>query len=85
MFPKPDSEGGRALADVAANHGATPRQVALRFLVRDDGVYAIPKASNIAHVEDNAGALELALTPSDIEQLDAAFELGPPLSGLPFL
>jgi diketogulonate reductase-like aldo/keto reductase len=33
-FPAGSSRGGRVLAEVAAAHGATPRQVALAFLVR---------------------------------------------------
>ena len=34
-FPSPSRAGGRALAAVAARHGATPRQVALAFLARE--------------------------------------------------
>src|SRR3712207_5602580 len=33
-FPEPDSPGGRVLSEIAAAHGATPRQVALAFLTR---------------------------------------------------
>ncbi len=33
-FPSPRGRGGRVLAEIAAAHGATPRQVALAFLVR---------------------------------------------------
>jgi diketogulonate reductase-like aldo/keto reductase len=84
-FPDASSTGGRTLAKVAARHGATPHQVALRFLVRQPGVYVIPKASQAAHVEDNASALELSLGAPDFALLDDAFELGPPRSGLPFL
>jgi diketogulonate reductase-like aldo/keto reductase len=77
-FPEPETPGGDALAVVARRHGVTARQVALRFLVRDPGVYTIPKASRIEHVEDNARALALTLTGEDYKQLDAAFPLGPP-------
>ena len=43
-FPGPRSKGGRVLHEIAAAHGATPRQVALRFLVRRAPLFAIPKA-----------------------------------------
>lgn len=72
-FPAPGSQRGPALAAVAARHGATPRQVALNFLARHEGVFVIPKAEAEAHVRDNAGALDFALTKEDVEELDAAF------------
>lgn len=75
-FPELETPGGDALAVVARRHGVTARQVALRFLVRDTGVYTIPKASRIEHVEDNARALSLTLTGEDYKQLDEAFPLG---------
>jgi diketogulonate reductase-like aldo/keto reductase len=34
-FPSPQSAGGRVLQEIAARHNATPRQVALRFLLGD--------------------------------------------------
>jgi diketogulonate reductase-like aldo/keto reductase len=72
-FPQPSSPAGRVLAAVAARHDATPRQVALAFLTREPTLFTIPKASTAAHAEDNAGALDLALTPGDIADIDAAF------------
>ena len=42
---------------LAARHGATPRQVALAFLAREPPLFTIPKASTVAHAEENAGAL----------------------------
>src|SRR6202043_3351760 len=44
-FPGPRSRGGRVLAEIAAAHNATPRQVALQFLVRRPSLFSIPKAS----------------------------------------
>ena len=72
-FPRPSSPAGRVLATVAARHDATPRQVALAFLTREPALFTIPKASTSAHAEENAGALDLALTPGDIADIDAAF------------
>lgn len=72
-FPPSSRGGGRALAAVAARHGATPRQVALAFLARAAPLYTIPKAGTVAHAEENAGALGLALDAADIAEIDAAF------------
>jgi diketogulonate reductase-like aldo/keto reductase len=54
-FPGPRTKGGRVLQEIAAAHDATPRQVALRFLVRRPSVFAIPKASTPEHAAENAG------------------------------
>jgi diketogulonate reductase-like aldo/keto reductase len=72
-FPSDRSAAGRALAAVAARHGATPRQVALAFLVREPPLFTIPKASTVAHAEENAGALDLVLDGRDVAEIDAAF------------
>ena len=75
-FPEPASTQGRVLAQIAAKHGASPRQVALAFLTRRPQVFAIPKAARAAHAEDNAGALPLRLDEADIAGIDAAFPRG---------
>lgn len=74
-FPAPRSEGGKALAEIAAARGASPHRVALAFLLRKPSVLVIPKAASAAHVEDNAGG-DLKLTPAEIARLEAAFPLG---------
>ena len=65
--------GNRALGEVAARHGATAAQVALAWLLRQDGMIVIPKAMQPAHVRDNRGALGLALDADDLAALDRAF------------
>ncbi len=75
-FPAPRSPGGRVLDTIARRHGATPRQVALAFLVREPGTFTIPKAAQVAHVEENAGAGAVTLSAEDVAQLDAAFPRG---------
>jgi diketogulonate reductase-like aldo/keto reductase len=72
-FPGPRSARGRTLAEVAARHGATPRQVALAFLTRRPGFFAIPKAASAEHAVENAGALSLVLDPQDVAEIEAAF------------
>jgi diketogulonate reductase-like aldo/keto reductase len=64
----------RALAAVAARHGASPAQIALAWTLRaPGGVIAIPKAADPAHLRENAAAAAIALTPEDLAELDAAF------------
>ena len=58
-FPGPKTAAGRVLSEIAAAHDATPRQVALGFLVRRPSLFAIPKASSPAHAAENAGAGDL--------------------------
>jgi len=73
--------GHAALREVAARHHATPAQIALAWLARQDGVVVIPKAGTRAHVEEDLGALELKLTRDDLATLDGAFP--PPKTAQP--
>lgn len=84
-FPGPHTAGGRVLHDIAAARNATPRQVALRFLVRRPPLFTIPKASNSQHVAENAGAGALQLTDAELSRIDTAFPLGPRPRELPML
>jgi diketogulonate reductase-like aldo/keto reductase len=84
-FPAPRSAGGRVLQQIADVHGATPRQVALRFLLRDPAVFTIPKASTPEHVIDNAEAGKLELSAVDVERIHAAFPRGPRPRSLPMI
>jgi diketogulonate reductase-like aldo/keto reductase len=84
-FPTPQSAKGRVLAEVARAHGASPYQVALRFLVRRPSLFAIPKASREAHARDNAAAATLELSPQEIARIDEAFPLGRDRGDLPVI
>jgi len=70
--------GNQALQAVAARHGASAAQVALAWLLRQDGMIVIPKATKPEHVRDNRSALDLALDVDDLTALDRAF---PPPKG----
>jgi diketogulonate reductase-like aldo/keto reductase len=76
---------GKVLQEIAEAHHASARQVALRFLLRHPEVFAIPKASSIAHVADNAGAATLELSGAELAKIDAAFPRGRPRRGLPMI
>ncbi|MCB9754455.1 MAG: aldo/keto reductase [Myxococcales bacterium] len=72
-----------ALDAVAAEHGATPAQVALAWLLRKPGVTSVIfGARSLAQLDDNvkAAALASALREGDVQRLDeaSAFELGYP-------
>jgi diketogulonate reductase-like aldo/keto reductase len=73
------------LGEIAAAHRATPRQIALAFLLRNKSVFTIPKASNPDHAAENAGAGDLRLTASEIERIDDAFPRGRDPKELPAL
>jgi diketogulonate reductase-like aldo/keto reductase len=84
-FPQSGTAGGRILADIAESHKATPRQVALAFLMRAPSMFLIPKASTPEHVEENAQAAQLHLSDSDIARIEAVFPLGDRPSSLPMI
>jgi diketogulonate reductase-like aldo/keto reductase len=75
----------KVLQAVAAAHAATPRQVALAFLLRHSHTFVIPKAANIAHVTENASAAKLRLNDEELARIDAAFPRGKPRRGLPMI
>ena len=84
-FPGPDTAGGRVLQEIAAHHHATPRQVALRFLLRWPNLFTIPKASSPEHAAENAGAGGLRLSSAELSRIDQAFPLGPKPRTLPVI
>jgi len=68
----------RALVEFAKRHAMTPAQVALAWLLAQDGVIAIPKTGSRERIEENARALGQPLTPEQLRELDALF---PPPDG----
>jgi diketogulonate reductase-like aldo/keto reductase len=84
-FPHPKTLGGHVLQEVAAAHAATPRQVALAFLLRSPAVVAIPKASTPEHVRANARAGSIELSEAELARIDRAFPRAPASRALPML
>jgi len=69
-------EQGRLSSKVAAlarRRGVTPFQVALAWLLHQEDVIVIPKASSQPHVRENHAALDLTLTEADLAELDKLF------------
>jgi len=56
---------------IAQKHGATPVQIALAWLLREEGVAAIPKAAGAINQGANLGALAIVLDATDIAAIDA--------------
>jgi pyridoxine 4-dehydrogenase len=78
FLPWAPIESGRIDRDapinrVAAAHDATPHQVALAWLLaRSPVMVPIPGTGSVAHLEENEGAAELHLTPSEVAELRGA-------------
>ncbi|MGH9870428.1 MAG: aldo/keto reductase [Candidatus Polarisedimenticolia bacterium] len=66
------------LKAVAERRGATTAQVALAWLLDQDGVVVIPKATDLEHVRENVAAVDLRLGGQDRADLERAF---PPPTG----
>ena len=62
--------GGRALAEIAERHGATPAQIALAWLLmRSPAILPIPGTLSLEHLKENLAALELELTDAEFQAL----------------
>jgi diketogulonate reductase-like aldo/keto reductase len=66
------------LVSIARRDGASPAQIALRWLLRSPDVLAIPESADLEHIRDNRAAVNLPLDRATLEAIDAAF---PPPSG----
>jgi diketogulonate reductase-like aldo/keto reductase len=74
--PEPGTPGASVLGGIAARLGATARQVILAYLTRRPSLFAIPMTSRPEHARENAGAGEVRLEPSDVQEIEAAFPPG---------
>lgn len=58
---------------LADEYSTTPAQIALAWVLRDEQVIAIPKCGTPRHVRQARAALDLRLSPLDVQALDRAF------------
>jgi len=65
--------GHPALRTLADAHKATPAQIALAWVLHQDGVLAIAKAVDPVHLRANRAAADIVLTSDDLAALDRAF------------
>ena len=65
--------GDRTLGQLGATHGCAASAVALAWVIRSGNVIAIPESGSPEHVKENAAGLTAALTPQDLQTLQAAY------------
>ena len=69
----PSRRVGTVSAEIARQHGATPQQVALRWLLnRSPNMLPIPGTSQLAHADENLEVAWLTLTSDDLARIDEA-------------
>jgi diketogulonate reductase-like aldo/keto reductase len=56
------------LQELGSKYGKSPAQVALRWLIQQDHVAAIPKAAKASHRESNIAIFDFELTADEMEQ-----------------
>jgi aryl-alcohol dehydrogenase-like predicted oxidoreductase len=67
----------RHIEALAADKGCTPSQLALAWvLAQGDDVVPIPGTKHRKYLEENIRALEVELTPADLEEIDEVAPLG---------
>jgi len=57
------------LQETAKKHGKTTAQVALKWLIQQPGVAAIPKAAKVQHLRENLEVFDFELDPMDLKSL----------------
>jgi diketogulonate reductase-like aldo/keto reductase len=65
--------GNTVLDELAEKYGRTQAQVSLNWLISQENVVTIPKASNPAHLRDNLGAVGWKLNEDDRKKLAISF------------
>ena len=65
--------------EVAANHGKTPAQVALRFLIQND-ISIVPKSANIDRIKQNIDVFDFSLSDDEMAAL-ATLDTAEPIIG----
>ena len=67
----------KSLETIAAERGASSAQVALAWLLsRGEDVVPIPGTKQQKYLEQNVAAVDLELTPSELELLSSVFKPG---------
>jgi diketogulonate reductase-like aldo/keto reductase len=59
------------VADIARATGRTPAQVALRWLIQQGGIAAIPRSANPAHMAETLQLFDFSLTDEEMGRLHA--------------
>jgi 2,5-diketo-D-gluconate reductase B len=59
------------LQEIGGAHGKTPAQVALRWLIQQEKVAAIPKAASEGHLRSNSDIFDFELSDEEMERVFA--------------
>ncbi|HWG85323.1 MAG TPA: aldo/keto reductase [Deinococcales bacterium] len=66
-----------SVRELAREKGCAPSQLALAWvLARGENVVPIPGTRHVRYLEENVAALEVRLTPEELQRIDAAFPVG---------
>jgi diketogulonate reductase-like aldo/keto reductase len=69
--------GNRLLTEMGRRYGKTPAQIVLNWLIHEQGVIVIPKATNIGHLRENAAAADFELDADDVRSIGEAYRSDP--------
>lgn len=61
------------LQEIGTRHGKTACQVALNWLIAQENVFPIPRASNVVHVRENLGSMDWRLSDEEMNRLERLF------------
>ncbi|MCU0535959.1 MAG: aldo/keto reductase [Hydrococcus sp. Prado102] len=61
------------LIAIASKYNATPTQIALNWLLRQNNVISIPKAIDPIHIKENRTALDINVTEEDFKEIERIF------------
>ena len=65
------------ITEIAVGKKCRPAQIALAWLLaRGQDIFPIPGTKHVHRLEENVGALQVALTSEEVARLDAAFPVG---------
>lgn len=65
------ADAEETLEEIASSHGKSPTQVALRWLVQQEKVAAIPKATGEAHLRENLEIFDFTLSDDELERVSS--------------
>lgn len=57
------------LEEIGARYGKTAAQIAIRWLIQQEGVVTIPKASTGIHLRENTDVFDFELAPSEMQRI----------------
>lgn len=64
--------GHATVKEIAADHGVSTAQIALRWLIQQPGVITIPMSQDLDHLRDNMVALDIELSSEEMARLNNA-------------